>query len=319
MAPKPGNDWSECGNLNPQDFLDYLAVERGASEHTVAAYRRDLRRYVAYLQQAGISQLAEVNPLDMESYVQALAEGFAEFAPYAPASVRRALAAARSWHRYALDNGLSKTNPGKMVKPSKPPQHLPTVLSVAEVHSLLQAAGAPGNAAAIRDRALLEFLYATGARISEAMNLALDDLNLDEELPIVRLFGKGRKERLAIVGSQAKPHLEAYLVRVRPSWAQKGKSQGRVFLNTLGKPLSRQSAWAIIQGAARRAGITRHISPHTLRHCFATHMLAGGADVRAVQEFLGHASVTTTQIYTKVTNDMLREVYASTHPRAKHA
>ena len=307
--------WPE--GLNPQDFLDYQAVERGASPHTVVAYQRDLRRYTDFLVTVGVKNLQEVTPEIVEEFVRKLSQGFLDYSPLSPTSSRRVLAAVKSWHRYALDNNLVDVNPTKEVHPAKVPQHLPTVLSVEEVQRLLEAAGSTGDDNSLRDRALLEFLYATGARISEAVNLAVDDLDLDEELPLVRLFGKGRKERITLLGSAAKEAMEAYLVRVRPRLAEKGKSSGRVFLNTLGKPLSRQTAWAIIQSAATKAHITQQISPHTLRHCFATHLLQGGADVRAVQELLGHASVTTTQIYTKVTKDMLREVYVSAHPRAR--
>ncbi|WP_308536537.1 tyrosine recombinase [uncultured Mobiluncus sp.] len=317
MGSRPAPDFVCPERLDPQPYLDYLAVERGASPHTVAAYTRDLRRYVTFLVNNGVKSLDEVTLPILEAFVRALEAGFGDYAAVAPSSARRAIASVRSWHRYAYETGAARSNPTKGIAPAKVSAHLPTVLTVEEVQALLEAASAPGDDNALRDRALLEFLYATGARISEAVNLAVDDIDLDEEIPLVRLFGKGRKERLSMLGHLAKDALEAYLVRVRPGLAEKGRSQGRVFLNTLGRPLSRQSAWAIIQAAAQRAQITVPVGPHTLRHCFATHLLQGGADVRAVQELLGHASVTTTQIYTKVSNDMLREVYASAHPRAR--
>lgn len=303
--------------LNPQDFLDYLSVERGASPHTIAAYQRDLQRYVAYLEILGRGSLAEVTDADLEGFVRALGQGFADFPPLAASSVRRCLAAARSWHRYLFDTGSLGANVAAGVKPAKQPRRLPEVLSLEEVEALLAAASSPGDNNSLRDRALLEFLYASGARISETMNLTLGDIDFETEPALVRLFGKGRKERISLLGRQAREALEAYLVRARPVLAEKGKSRGHVFLNTYGKPMSRQTAWAIIQAAAKRAQLTRPVHPHTLRHCFATHLLQGGADVRAVQELLGHASVTTTEIYTKVSKQMLLEVYASAHPRAR--
>lgn len=303
--------------LNPQDFLDYLSVERGASPHTIAAYQRDLQRYVAYLQILGRGSLSEVTDTDLESFVRALGQGFADFPPLAASSVRRCLAAARSWHRYLFDAGSLAANVASGVKPAKQPRRLPEVLTLEEVEALLAAASSPDDNNSLRDRALLEFLYASGARISETMNLTLGDIDFETEPALVRLFGKGRKERISLLGHQARLALEAYLVRVRPGLAEKGKSRGRVFLNTYGKPMSRQTAWAIIQSAAKRAQLNRLVHPHTLRHCFATHLLQGGADVRAVQELLGHASVTTTEIYTKVSKQMLLEVYASAHPRAR--
>lgn len=185
-----------------------------------------------------------------------------------------------------------------------------------EVEALLEAASATEGVVGLRDRALLELLYSTGARISEAVSLAVDDLDLDADTPLVRVTGKGRRTRVVPLGTHAVRALDAYLVRARPTLAARGRSQGAVFLGVRGAPLSRQSAWAVLQDAAERAGLAAHVSPHTLRHSFATHLLAGGADVRVVQELLGHASVTTTQLYTHVTVQTLREVYASAHPRA---
>ena len=361
MRTQAAGQWPS--GLNPQPYLDFLAVEKGASPHTVSNYTRDLLRYVDFLQSTQVRQLAEVTSQDVESFVAFLGQGDTTHPPLGPASIRRSLSAARSWHRFALENGEITRDVAATVKPSKPGKHLPNVLSVEQTQRLLEAASSPDNPMALRDRALLEFLYATGARISEATALAVDDLDLgidpvedgfgrggagwgfgaggapvedgsggysqlasgagfreDGGLALVRLFGKGRKERLAILGSFAVQALEAYLVGQRPALAAKGKSRGAVFLNTLGRPLSRQSAWAIIQQAARRSGLDQtaghQIGPHTLRHCFATHLLAGGADVRVVQELLGHASVSTTQIYTNITRDMIKEVYASSHPRA---
>lgn len=303
-------------SLNPRGFLDYLSVERGASANTIAAYRRDLQRYVVFLRAQGRDDLREVTEADFERYVQVLGEGFDQFLPLGPSSARRCLAAARSWHRYLFETGSLAANVTKDVKTAKLSRRLPEVLSLEEVEALLRGASQPGDSNSLRDRALLEFLYASGARISEAMNLAVDDVDFSSVPAVVRLFGKGRKERLSLLGHEACEALQAYLVRVRPGLAEKGRSEGKVFLNTYGRPMSRQTGWAIIQDAAKRAALRKPVHPHTLRHCFATHLLQGGADIRVVQELLGHASVTTTEIYTKVSQQMLFEVYASAHPRA---
>jgi integrase/recombinase XerD len=224
----------------------------------------------------------------------------------------------RGLHRFALLDGLVPGDVAAEVRPPAPARRLPKAIPVESVVALIEAAGSLEGPRGLRDRALLEVLYGTGARISEAVGLAVDDL--DRGQAVVRLAGKGGKERIVPVGSFALRAVEDYLVRARPALAAAGRSGvrgGRLFLNARGGPLSRQSAWAILQAAAERAGLSvQHVSPHTLRHSFATHLLDGGADVRVVQELLGHASVTTTQVYTLVTVDKLREVYASSHPRA---
>jgi integrase/recombinase XerD len=232
----------------------------------------------------------------------------------AASSAARALVAARGWHRHLVLEGITPTDPSRDVHPPATAKRLPKALTVSEVGALLDAA-ATDDPRGLRDRALLEFLYATGARISEAVGLDLDDL--DDVSGVVRLFGKGSKERIVPVGSFARAALDAYLVRGRPVLAAGGRGTPAVFLNARGGRLSRQSAWQVLRDAADRTGITASVSPHTLRHSFATHLLQGGADVRTVQELLGHASVTTTQIYTLVTVDSLREVYAVAHPRAR--
>jgi integrase/recombinase XerD len=220
----------------------------------------------------------------------------------------------RGLHRFAVREGLAPLDPSSEVRPPTTPRRLPKAISVAEVTRILQAAGSEGTPLALRDQALLEVLYGTGARISEAVGLAVDDL--DRDAGVVRLAGKGGKERVVPVGSFALEAVHAYLVRARPALAAAGKGTAALFLNARGGPLSRQSAWAVLRAVAERAGVEGEVSPHTLRHSFATHLLEGGADVRVVQELLGHASVTTTQIYTLVTVDQLREVYAGAHPRA---
>ena len=259
---------------------------------------------------------------DVASFLEALRTGSDGGRPLAASSAARTVTAVRGFHRFLLDEGLTEADPAAQVRPPQVGRRLPKALTIDEVTRLLDAASTGDDAVSLRDRALLEVLYATGARISEAVGLVVDDL--DEDSGCLRLFGKGRKERVVPMGQYAWSALESYLVRGRPELAARGRGAPQVFLNTLGRPLSRQSAWAVLQRAAERAGLTggdgaeeRHISPHTLRHSFATHLLAGGADVRVVQEMLGHASVTTTQIYTKVTVDHLREVYATSHPRAR--
>lgn len=297
-------------------YLAHLAVERGVSTHTEGAYRRDLERYVAYLDELGVHGLDEVDAGMAERYLEVLRTGSDGAAALAPSSAGRAVVAVRGFHRFAHLEGMSADDPAAGVHPPRTVKRLPKAIPIADVEALLEAASAGEGAIGLRDRALLELLYSTGARITEVVSLAVDDIDLDAELPLIRVTGKGRRTRVVPIGSHARRALEAYLVRARPSLAASGKSQGRLFLGVRGAPLSRQSAWAVLQTAAERAGLAEAVSPHTLRHSFATHLLAGGADVRVVQELLGHASVTTTQIYTQVTVQTLREVYASAHPRA---
>ncbi|ROR74341.1 site-specific tyrosine recombinase XerD [Bogoriella caseilytica] len=300
-----------------EDYLAHLAVERGLSDHTLAAYAADLRRYTSYLSDRGHRSLSGVAEEDVASFAEALRSGSDGRTALAASSASRVIAAVRGWHRFALAEGLTTIDPSAEVRAPAPSRRLPKAISVEEVERLLEAASLGEGPVPLRDRALLELLYGTGARISEAVGLAVDDLWLDDEAPALRLYGKGRKERMVPVGRYAAEAIEAYLVRGRPELARAGRGNAALFLNTRGNALSRQSAWAALQAAAARSGVAEHISPHTLRHSFATHLLAGGADVRVVQELLGHASVTTTQIYTQVTAQTLREVYASAHPRAR--
>ena len=220
----------------------------------------------------------------------------------------------RGWHKFLLAEGTTTEDPSATVRPPQPGRRLPKALGVDEVRRLLEAAGVDDSPVSLRDRALLEILYGTGARISEAVGLSVDDVDLAGAS--ARLFGKGRKERVVPLGGYAVEAIDAYLVRARPSLASSGPGTPSLFLNTRGRPLSRQSAWAIIQNAAERAKLSVHVSPHTLRHSFATHLLQGGADIRVVQELLGHSSLSTTQIYTMVSRDTVREVYSLAHPRA---
>ena len=307
-----------AGRLDPasvaRGYLDHLAVERGVATNTLSAYRRDLDRYLAYLAGLGVASVAEVDAPAVSGFVAHLREGDADHPALSASSVARAVAAVRGVHRFALNEGLVPVDVSREVQTAAPPRRLPKAIPVEDVERLLDAAGYAGTALALRDRALLELLYGTGARISEAVGLAVDDLDLTDKT--VLLSGKGGKQRRVPVGSYAAAALSAYLVRSRPTLARGGSGSPRLFLNARGGPLSRQSAWVVLRTAAERAGLAGGISPHTLRHSFATHLLEGGADVRVVQELLGHASIMTTQIYTLVTVDTLREVYASAHPRA---
>lgn len=290
-----------------EQFLAHLAVERSLSQNTVSSYRRDLAKYFSHLQSRGIEKIADVGPEDVASFAEYL-EGMAR------ASVARSLTAVRSFHAFVFDEGRSNSNPAAQVRPPKIPSRLPKAMGIDDVAALIAAGSAGEGPLPRRDRALLEVLYGTGARISEAVGLSLDDVDLTGSS--VRLFGKGRKERVVPLGGYAVEAIDAYLVRSRPALASRGPGTPSLFLNTRGKPLSRQSAWAIIQDAAERAELGSHVSPHTLRHSFATHLLQGGADIRVVQELLGHSSLSTTQIYTMVSRDTVREVYALAHPRA---
>ena len=296
--------------------------------NTVESYRRDLRRYCSVLAGRGKTGLGEVTPADVAEFLASLREGDAEHAALAVSSAARAVIAVRGLHAFAVAQSLADTDPAREVPPPSPPRRLPRAMTLAEVERLLGAAGpGPDDMSAdprlLRDRALLEFLYGTGARISEATGLDIDELQLgadpeSPEYPVVRLIGKGSKHRVVPVGSYAARALQAYLVRARPALAaasRRASASPAVFLNARGGRLTRQGAWGVLHAAAERARLGE-VSPHTLRHSFATHMLDGGADIRVIQELLGHASVTTTQVYTLITVDRLREVYASSHPRA---
>jgi integrase/recombinase XerD len=298
-----------------RDWLGHLDVERGVSDNTLRSYRRDLARYTAYLHSRGVTEPAAVTEVHVTDFLAGLREGGPEHPPLAASSAARTLVAVRGFHKFLALEGDVDSDPAAAVSPPKPPSRLPKAIGVEEVERLLEAASVGDTPASLRDRALLEVLYGAGARISEAVGLDVDDLDAEEG--VVRLFGKGSKERLVPLGSYAAQALSAYLVRGRPALAAKGRGTPAVFLNQRGGRLSRQSAWSVLRAAAERAGLGGHLSPHTLRHSFATHLLDGGADVRVVQELLGHASVTTTQIYTLVTVQRLREVYAQSHPRAR--
>ncbi|WP_344868247.1 site-specific tyrosine recombinase XerD [Amycolatopsis ultiminotia] len=294
-------------------YLDHLVVERGTARNTLDSYARDLRRYAAHLTSEGVGLLPEVQPGHVTSFGAALREGDGEHRPLAASSAARALVAVRGLHKFAHADGITEHDPARDVRPPAAAKRLPKALPVADVLKLLDTPP-PDGERPLRDRALLELLYSTGARISEAVGLDVDDV--DDRERTVLLDGKGGKQRLVPIGRPALEAVHAYLVRARPGLAAHGRGTSALFLNARGSRLSRQSAWQVLKDTAERAGITSVVSPHTLRHSFATHLLEGGADVRVVQELLGHASVTTTQVYTLVTVTTLREVYATAHPRA---
>lgn len=295
-------------------YLDHLAVERATARNTLDSYERDLRRYLAHLDTALRTSLADVTESDVTGFVVALREGSADHPPLAASSAARALVAVRGLHRFAAREGIVGDDVARDVTPPPPLKRLPKALGIDEVAKLLDIPPTD-DVRALRDQALLEVLYSTGARISEAVGLDVDDVESSERT--VLLDGKGGKQRLVPIGRPALAALDAYLVRARPALARKGRGTSAVFLNARGGRLSRQGAWQVLKANAERAGLSDAVSPHTLRHSFATHLLEGGADVRVVQELLGHASVTTTQVYTRVTVTTLREVYATAHPRSR--
>lgn len=307
-------------------YLRHIAVERGLSENTVAAYRRDLAGYAGWLREQGVEETGEVTAVMLGSFV---ADRAAAQPPMAASSLARLQSSVRGLHRFLAREGIETADPSANLRPPKQPKRLPKALTIEQVEKLLDAAGPPpatgsdatgaaggatGDLVGLRDRALLELLYATGARVSEIVQLDVDDMAHGD---VLRVRGKGSKERIVPVGSYARAAVDAYLTRSRPELSRRGRATPRLFLGARGAPLSRQSAWLVIHSAAERAHLTAHVSPHTLRHSFATHLLQGGADVRVVQELLGHASVATTQIYTYVSVDALRDVYATSHPRAR--
>jgi integrase/recombinase XerD len=303
-----------------QGYLDHLAIERGVAANTLTSYRRDLRRYAEHLALRSVDDLRDVTETDVTEFLVALRKGDpdAGVVPLSAVSAARALIAVRGLHRFAAAEGLTDLDVARAVKPPTPSRRLPKSLSVDDVLALLDGAGGASEAdgpLTLRNRAMLEVLYSTGARISEAVGLDVDDVDTHSRSVLLR--GKGGKQRLVPIGRPAVGALDAYLVRGRPDLARRGKATPAIFLNVRGGRLSRQSAWQVLQDAAERAKISAAVSPHTLRHSFATHLLEGGADVRVVQELLGHASVTTTQIYTMVTVNALREVWAGAHPRAR--
>ena len=301
--------------VEAERFLDHLTVERGLSENTLDAYRRDLDRYVGFLRHRDVVDLGAVDEATVRSFVASLSASThgPEAAPYRASSVARTLSAVRSFHRFLVREGVTDHDPAARVAPPRLPRSLPRPLPVDDVRRLLEAPD-EGTPAGLRDRAILELLYGSGLRISELTGMDVDDLDLEEGS--LRVLGKGGKEREVPLGSFGRDAVGAYLTRGRPALAT-AASRGALFLNARGGRLSRQSCARLLGRYVRLAGIDRRVTLHTLRHSFATHLLEGGADVRVVQELLGHASVATTQIYTLVTARHLREVYDESHPRAR--
>ena len=290
-------------------YLRHLTLERGLSKNTLSAYRNDLEKYFGFLEKRSRDPLSATSK-DVEDFSLDIARALSA------SSRARLLASLRGYHKFLVLENQHNDDPTKRLRSPKLPMRLPKALSQQEVMQLIEASGpAPDDESSdylrLRNRAIVELMYSTGARVSEIVGLDLDEV---DDSGIMRVRGKGSKERLVPVGSYAKAALDAYLVRSRPVLSSRGSARA-LFLNQRGARLSRQSIWEIIQKAAE--GLGKEVSPHSLRHSFATHLLEGGADVRVVQELLGHASVTTTQIYTMVSVDTLREVYLAAHPRAQ--
>lgn len=292
-------------------YLRHVAIERGLAENTLQAYRRDLASYSDVLLRRGVSDAAAITDADVSAFALELRTRAER--PLTASSMARMLSSVRGFHRFLLDEGIVDVDVAAEAKPPKLAMRLPKAISIEQMASVLAATDGD-DIQALRDKALLEMLYATGARVSEAVALNVDDVI---EGDIVRLFGKGSKQRIVPVGSYARAAIDAYLVRARPVLSARGRATPALFLGLRGQRVSRQNAWLIIKAAAERAKLGVEISPHTFRHSFATHLLAGGADVRVVQELLGHSSVATTQIYTLVTADTLRDMYTTAHPRAR--
>ena len=298
-------------------YLDHLTVERGLADNTLAAYRRDLDRYLAFLAARGVEQLDAVDPGTVRAFVASISASThgPDGEPYRATTVSRALSTVRTFHRFAVREGIVVDDPTVGVVRPRLPRALPHPLTVEEVTAILEAPR-PEEPPGLRDRAILEVLYGAGLRVSELTGLDVDDLDL--ETVAVRVLGKGAKEREVPIGRMARDAIDAYLTRGRPALAGP-RSRAALFLNTRGGRLTRQSCARLLETHARAAGIRRRVTPHDLRHSFATHLLEGGADVRVVQELLGHASVATTQIYTLVTTEHLRTAYYAAHPRARRA
>lgn len=292
-------------------YLRFVAIERGLSENTQLAYRRDLTAYLGWLRLQDVTDGGQITVVQVGDYLGSLVLGDN---PKTASSQNRILSSIRGFHRFLLDEEAISVDVTLDVPRPKEAKRLPKAISVEQMTALLGAVSGD-DPVSLRDRAFLEFLYATGARVSEAVGLNVDDVT--DTSGLVRVRGKGGKQRIVPLGSYAHEAIEAYLTRVRPAFSTRGKSTPALFLGPRGQRLSRQGAWLIIQSAAEKAHLTAHVSPHTFRHSFATHLLAGGADVRVVQELLGHSSVATTQIYTLVTADTLRESYRLAHPRAR--
>ena len=299
-----------------QSFLDHLTIERGLSSNSISAYRRDLAKFSDFLdkEKLDFERLSEDEIIIFEVWLKGLG--------MAVTSINRNISALKSFYKY-LAQEFSTNNPVSAVLSSKVPRRLPKALTIKEITSLIDSTKREGDPISLRDHAIIELLYGTGARVSEIVGIDINDFAQSDvegnPITTLKLRGKGSKERIVPLGSFAKNALDEYLVRIRPNLLRKSKSarvETALFLNQRGSRLSRQSAWQMISDAADSTGLSGKVSPHVFRHSYATHLLDGGADIRVVQELLGHASVTTTQIYTLITIDKVREAYATAHPRA---
>lgn len=301
--------------LTPEvtEYLDHLRVERGLSSNTLDAYRRDLRRYQQFCRDTAVAMLGDIDDRHVGEFLVALRRPREDGVTLAESSVGRTLVSVRRFHSFAAAEGLTSGDPAAGVAPPRPPSRLPHAVTVAEVERILTAPD-PEAPSGLRDRAILELLYGSGCRVSELTGLDVDDV--DTERRVITVTGKGNKQRMVPIGRHAAEAVEAYRVRSRPSAAARGRGVPALFLNARGGRLTRQSVWNLLRASGATARVP-DVHPHTLRHSFATHLLEAGADIRVVQELLGHASVTTTQIYTKVTIDHLREVYLTAHPRGR--
>jgi len=300
-------------DLAATSFLNHLQIERGLAANSIAAYRRDLSKFAIFL---GSKPLAEVIPETITQFETTLRE-----AQLSVASINRVDSTLRSFFKH-LQQEYGYADPTLEISPKKSARRLPKALTIAQIVSMIDAALRDGQPITVRDQAMLELLYSSGARVSELIGINMNDLSTietdDGVITTLKLRGKGSKERIVPLGSFAAKAIENYMVRVRPDLAAKSsKTTSALFLNSRGSRISRQSAWQMVLDAAEAAGVTEHVSPHVFRHSYATHLLDGGADIRVVQELLGHASVTTTQIYTLITIDKVRESYSMAHPRAK--
>jgi integrase/recombinase XerD len=292
-------------------FLRHLAIERGLSQNTLAAYRRDLESYLEFLGERKITKPETITADDVTAFAHSLRANRER--PLADSSVARMLSTVRGLHTFFIDESLVTVDVAHAVAIPKQTMRLPKAITIEQMSAVLSSFDGD-DVISLRNTALLELLYATGARVSEVVSLNVDDM-IDGD--IVRLLGKGNKQRIVPVGSFAQGAIQKYLVRARPTLSIKGPATPALFMGARGARLSRQNVWLIIQAAAERVNLGIDISPHTFRHSFATHLLSGGADVRVVQELLGHSSVATTQIYTLVTADTLRDMYTTAHPRAR--
>ena len=299
-----------------QSFFDHLTIERGLSSNSISAYRRDLAKFSGFLDEEKLDfeELTEKEIVDFEVWLKG--------SGMAVTSINRNISALKSFYKY-LEQEFSTNNPVSAMASSKVPRRLPKALTIKEITSLIDSTKREGDLISLRDHAIIELLYSTGARVSEIVGIDIDDFAQSDiegnPITTLKLRGKGSKERIVPLGSFAKNALDEYLVRIRPNLLSKSKSarvETAFFLNQRGSRLSRQSAWQMISDAADATGLSGKVSPHVFRHSYATHLLDGGADIRVVQELLGHASVTTTQIYTLITIDKVREAYATAHPRA---